>query len=69
MVAVRHGDELITLFGHLGRITVRAGQNVARGDALSEIGESGVIANPHLHYAVWRRAAGGGSSSRSIRDC
>jgi murein DD-endopeptidase MepM/ murein hydrolase activator NlpD len=59
VVAVRHGDELITLFGHLGRILVRAGQQVARGDVLSEIGESGVIANPHLHYAVWRRVAGG----------
>ena len=59
VVAVRHGDALITLFGHLGRILVRAGQTVARGDVLSEIGESGVIANPHLHYAVWRRVAGG----------
>ena len=59
VVAVQHGDALITLFGHLGRIVVRAGQTVARGDVLSEIGESGVIANPHLHYAVWRRAPGG----------
>jgi murein DD-endopeptidase MepM/ murein hydrolase activator NlpD len=59
VVAVRHGDDLITLYGHLGRILVRAGQNVKRGDAMSEIGESGVIANPHLHYGVWRRAASG----------
>jgi hypothetical protein len=32
---------------------------VRRGDPISEIGESGVIANPHLHYAVWRRDGGG----------
>ena len=59
VVAVRHGDDLLTLYGHLGRILVRPGQNVTRGDQLSEIGESGVIAHPHLHYAVWRRVAGG----------
>ena len=59
VVAVRHGDDLLTLYGHLGRILVRPGQSVMRGDRLSEIGESGVIAHPHLHYAVWRRVAGG----------
>jgi murein DD-endopeptidase MepM/ murein hydrolase activator NlpD len=59
VVAVRHGDDLLTLYGHLGRILVRSGENVKRGDPMSEIGESGVIANPHLHYAVWRRVAGG----------
>jgi murein DD-endopeptidase MepM/ murein hydrolase activator NlpD len=59
VVAVRHGDDLLTLYGHLDRIAVRRGQTVARGDLLAEIGESGVIANPHLHYAVWRRIPGG----------
>jgi murein DD-endopeptidase MepM/ murein hydrolase activator NlpD len=55
VIVVRHGGDLLTLYGHLGRIFVRPGQTVARGDRMSEIGESGVIANPHLHYAVWRR--------------
>lgn len=59
VVALRHGDELLTLYGHLDRIVVRRGQTVARGDVLAAIGESGVIANPHLHYAVWRRAIAG----------
>ena len=53
------GDDLLTLYGHLGKILVRAGQNVKRGDQLSEIGESGVIAHPHLHYGVWRRTPDG----------
>jgi murein DD-endopeptidase MepM/ murein hydrolase activator NlpD len=58
VVALRHGDDLMTIYGHLDRVAVRRGQTVARGDLLAEIGESGVIANPHLHYGVWRRRAG-----------
>jgi murein DD-endopeptidase MepM/ murein hydrolase activator NlpD len=59
VVAVRHGEDLLTLYGHLGAIVVRRGQSVARGDRLAAIGESGVLANPHLHYAVWRSVPGG----------
>jgi murein DD-endopeptidase MepM/ murein hydrolase activator NlpD len=55
VVALRHGDELLSIYGHVDRLRVRRGQTVARGDVLAEIGESGVSANPHLHYAVWRR--------------
>jgi len=59
VVAIEHGEDLLTIFGHLQHTRVRRGQAVARGDVLGEIGESGVIANPHLHYAVWRRGRDG----------
>jgi len=58
VVALQHGDDLLSIYGHLDKVGVRRGQTVARGDVLAQIGESGVIANPHLHYAVWRRVAG-----------
>ena len=55
LVAVRHGKELLSIYGHCDKIMVRRGQRVTRGDRLATVGESGVSANPHLHYAVWRR--------------
>ncbi|HVR28624.1 MAG TPA: M23 family metallopeptidase [Thermoanaerobaculia bacterium] len=61
VVALRHGEELLSIYGHLGRTKVRRGQSVTRGEVLAEIGESGVIAHPHLHYAVWRRGTVGGT--------
>jgi murein DD-endopeptidase MepM/ murein hydrolase activator NlpD len=55
MVALRHGDDMLTLYGHLGKIVVRRGERVSRGSSLGVVGESGVSASPHLHYSVWRR--------------
>lgn len=54
MVAVSHGERFLTLYGHLDEIDVRRGTTVARGDELGTVGESGVTANPHVHYSVWR---------------
>lgn len=55
MVAIRHGEDMLTLYGHLGKIFVQRGEQVTRGSSLGLVGETGVSANPHLHYSVWRR--------------
>ena len=60
MVAVAHGARFITLYGHLDEIRVRRGQRLERGADIGTVGESGVSANPHVHYAVWRRDDLGG---------
>lgn len=57
LVALRHGDDFITLFGHLDEIRVRPGQRLLRGDVLGTVGRSEVDNSTHLHYEVRRRDA------------
>ncbi len=52
MVELEHANGLITRFAHLGRIQVKPGQRVRRGDAIGRVGSSGRSTGPHLHYEV-----------------
>jgi murein DD-endopeptidase MepM/ murein hydrolase activator NlpD len=49
-IEVRHRDNQTTLFGHLSRIDVRAGQKVAQGDFIGAVGSTGLSTGPHLHF-------------------
>ncbi len=55
LVALRHGEGFITLFGHLDSVQVRVGQLVEQGNVLGWVGNTGWSTNPHLHYEVRRR--------------
>jgi murein DD-endopeptidase MepM/ murein hydrolase activator NlpD len=46
------GRRVKTRYGHLSAASVRVGQSVDRGDKIAEVGESGVVTGPHLHYEV-----------------
>ncbi|MEO8354877.1 MAG: M23 family metallopeptidase [Chloroflexota bacterium] len=52
LVVVKHADDLYTLYAHLSRITVEAGQTVLTGDQIGEVGQSGVAIGSHLHFEV-----------------
>jgi len=57
LVMLDHGHGLVSSFLHLSRIDVRAGQHVARGEALGRVGMTGRATGPHLHWALsWRDA-------------
>jgi peptidoglycan hydrolase-like protein with peptidoglycan-binding domain len=43
-------DGIRHLYAHLSRISVSAGQRVARGEKLGEVGDTGNTTGPHLHY-------------------
>jgi len=47
-----HGQPVFCLYGHLSKVIARAGQRVKPGDALGEVGETGVAMGPHLHFEV-----------------
>ena len=51
-VTLDHGRGIFTLYGHLSRIGVTPGQDVARGQELGRVGSTGQSTGPHLHYEV-----------------
>ena len=51
-VIIDHGCGLMSLYGHLSSFAVSEGQQVARGDALGQTGETGLAGGDHLHFAV-----------------
>jgi septal ring factor EnvC (AmiA/AmiB activator) len=51
-VKLDHGHGVRSLYGHLSRIDVRAGQRVERGQMLGLVGSTGRSTGPHLHYEV-----------------
>lgn len=53
-VIVDHGFGFKTLYGHLSRSLVKAGQRVERGQKIGLIGCTGKCVGPHLHYEVHR---------------
>jgi murein DD-endopeptidase MepM/ murein hydrolase activator NlpD len=52
MLAINHGYNLKTRYGHLHRFRVKQGQYVKRGQTIGEVGNSGRCTGPHLHYEV-----------------
>ena len=52
MIAINHGYNIITRYGHLHKSLVKKGQNVKRGQIIAEVGSSGRCTGPHLHYEV-----------------
>jgi len=52
MVKIDHGFGVETWYAHLSRTSVKAGQEVARGDAIGKLGSTGMSTGPHIHYEV-----------------
>ena len=48
-VYLQHPDGTITVYGHINRYVVTAGQRVAAGQKIAEVGNTGVSTGPHLH--------------------
>jgi murein DD-endopeptidase MepM/ murein hydrolase activator NlpD len=51
-VLIDHGLGLATLYGHLSRIDVAAGDEVAKGETLGLSGATGLAGGDHLHFAI-----------------
>jgi murein DD-endopeptidase MepM/ murein hydrolase activator NlpD len=58
LVVIRHnfttaeGLPVFTLYGHMQRIDVQAGQTVTQGTQIGIVGGTGVAFGPHLHFEV-----------------
>jgi murein DD-endopeptidase MepM/ murein hydrolase activator NlpD len=51
-VVIDHGAGLFSLFAHLRAIAVHEGDSVATGSILGELGATGRVTGPHLHWAI-----------------
>ena len=52
MVVVDHPGGTQTVYGHMSRLAVQAGQAVRVGDVVGFVGSTGLSTGPHVHYEV-----------------
>jgi murein DD-endopeptidase MepM/ murein hydrolase activator NlpD len=52
VVEIDHGFGYVTRFAHASRLLVTTGEMVKRGQVIAEVGATGLVSGPHLHYEV-----------------
>ena len=53
-VYLLHDNGDVTVYGHMERILVEAGQEVRAGDTIALLGSRGQSTGPHLHFEVFQ---------------
>jgi murein DD-endopeptidase MepM/ murein hydrolase activator NlpD len=51
-VVIGHSDGTLTVYGHLDKLLVSAGQNVQQGQVLGLCGSTGWSTGPHVHFEM-----------------
>lgn len=52
LVKIQHQFGIETRYAHMSRLSVKVGQRVSRGQRIGDMGASGRVTGPHLHYEV-----------------
>lgn len=50
---IDHGFGLLSSYSHLSKMDVKKGQKIKKGEKIGEVGSSGRVTGPHLHWAVY----------------
>ncbi len=52
VVAIDHGDGVVSLYFHQSKILVHEGESVKRGEIIGLVGTTGLSTGPHLHWEM-----------------
>lgn len=52
MVVIQHNNGTQTLYAHMSKLEVSAGQTVKQGTEIGKVGETGHATGPHLHVEI-----------------
>ena len=52
MVLIRHADGFTSGYAHLDKILTQIGDNVARGQVIGRVGQTGNVSSPQLHFEL-----------------
>ncbi|PZO61375.1 MAG: hypothetical protein DCF15_00080 [Phormidesmis priestleyi] len=53
-VTLDHGNGYETLYGHMSKLRVQAGDRVKSGQIIGYIGSTGRSSGPHLHFSLYK---------------
>jgi murein DD-endopeptidase MepM/ murein hydrolase activator NlpD len=65
LVLIQHADGWVTAYAHLSRASVQMRQHVDQGQEIGEVGTSGGVVEPQLHFEI-RYKASAGETARPI---
>lgn len=51
-IKIKHCYGFESIYGHLNKISVKKGQHVKRSQVIGEVGATGTVTGPHLHYTL-----------------
>jgi murein DD-endopeptidase MepM/ murein hydrolase activator NlpD len=52
LILVDHGSGWVTAYGHLGQLQVARGDKVTAGQTIGNVGETGYVDQPQLHFEI-----------------
>lgn len=57
LIAIDHGDGLVTRYGHAQSLLLEVGDEVRRGEVIGTVGSTGLVTGPHVHYEIIQNGA------------
>ncbi len=51
-VELNHGDSFTTLYAHMSKVAVKAGDHIEKGDVIGYMGSTGATDANHLHFEI-----------------